>query len=347
MARVTIKDIAKRAGVSKTAVSFAFNDPSRLSEATVERILRVAEELGYAPHPVARSLSMRRTGVMGVLVPQDIATMLENPFFTQFLRGIGQVCLEEGVFVLLAAPIQGSLQSAVDRATVDGFVIIGLGARDPVMSFLQRRDTPFVLVDSEPLEGVPSVNVDDRAGGKAAMQYVLDQGHRRIAIVGFESGENGVWQHWRGTLRWRLEGYAEALATADLSPESPGVHVLECENNLEGGAEAFRRLWQMTPRPTAVVAMSDIIALGVLKAACEQGVEVPGQLSIVGYDDVPEAQLSIPSLTTVHQPSMEKGERAAEFLIRLLAGETVNEHLSLPTRLVMRDSVAAPPSSSV
>ena len=160
MGRVTMKDIAERAGVSKTAVSFAFNDPSRLSKATVEKILRVAEELGYAPHPVARSLSMRRTGAIGVLVPQDVATMLENPFFIQFLRGIGQVSLEEGVFVLLAAPVQGSLQDAVDRATVDGFVVIGLGAGDPVVDLLRRRDIPFVLVDSEPLDGVPGVNVD-------------------------------------------------------------------------------------------------------------------------------------------------------------------------------------------
>jgi DNA-binding LacI/PurR family transcriptional regulator len=344
VARVTIKDIARRAGVSKTAVSFAFNDPTRLSEATVEKILRVAEELGYAPHPVARSLSMRRTDVIGVLVPQDIATMLENPFFTQFLRGIGQVCLEEGVFVLLAAPVQGSLQNAVDRATVDGFVAMGLGAQDPVMELLQRRDIPFVLVDSEPLDGVPSVNVDDRVGARAVMQYVLGQGHRRLAILGFESGANGVWQHWSGTLQWRLEGYAEALTSTGLSPESPNVHILECENNLEGGEEAFRRLWEMSPRPTAVVAMSDIMALGILKAARDRGIEVPRQFSIVGYDDVPEAWCSIPPLTTVHQPSVRKGEQATELLVRLLAGEAVNEHITLPTKLVVRASVVAPPS---
>lgn len=344
MARVTIKDIAERAGVSKTAVSFAFNDPTRLSKATVEKILSVAEKLGYAPHPVARGLSMRRTDVIGVLVPQDIATVLENPFFTQFLRGIGQVCLEEGVFVLLAAPMQGSLQDAVDRATVDGFVVMGLGAQDPVMELLQRRDTSFVLVDSEPLDGVPSVNVDDRAGARALMQYVLDRGHRRIAILGFESGENGAWQRWRGTMRWRLEGYTDALATAGLSPESPDVHILEGENNLEGGAEAFRRLWEMTPRPTAVLAMSDIMAMGVLKTAQDAGVEVPRQLSIAGYDDVPEARFSTPPLTTVHQPSVKKGEQAVGLLVRLLAGEAVNEHITLPTRLVVRASVVVPPS---
>ncbi len=342
MGRVTIKDIAERAGVSKTAVSFAFNDPSRLSKATVEKILRVAEELGYAPHPVARSLSMRRTGAIGVLVPQDVATMLENPFFIQFLRGIGQVSLEEGVFVLLAAPVQGSLQDAVDRATVDGFVVMGLGAEDPVVNLLQRRGIPFVLVDSEPLDGVSGVNVDDRGGARAIMHYVLDRGHRRIAILGFESGENGVWQRWRGTMRWRMEGYVEALTAAGLSPESPDVHVLECENSLQGGAEAFRRLWAMSPRPTAAVAMSDIIALGILRAAWKEGVKVPQQLSVAGYDDVPEAELASPPLTTVHQPAVEKGERAAELLVRLLAGEAVNEHLILPTRLVIRASVAAP-----
>jgi len=342
MGRVTMKDIAKRAGVSKTAVSFAFNDPSRLSKATVEKILRVAEELGYAPHPVARSLSMRRTGVIGVLVPQDITTMLENPFFIQFLRGIGQVCLEEGVFVLLAPPIRGSLQVAVDRATVDGFVVMGLGTEDPVVDLLQRRRIPFVLVDSKPLDGVPGVNVDDRAGARAIMHYVLDRGHRRIVILGFESEEEGVWRRWWGTMRWRMEGYVDALTAVGLSPESPDVHILECENSLQGGVEAFERLWEMSPRPTAVVAMSDIIALGILRAAQEGGMKVPEQLSVAGYDDVPEAGLATPPLTTVHQPGVEKGEKAAELLVRLLAGEAVNDHLTLPTRLVVRASVAAP-----
>ena len=124
MARVTIEDIARHAGVSKTAVSFAFNDPGRLPEATVGKILRVAEELGYTPHPVARSLSKGRTGVIGVLVPQDIATVLENPFFIQMLRGIGRTCLEKEGSVLLAAPIRDSLQNTIDRAMVDGFVVV-------------------------------------------------------------------------------------------------------------------------------------------------------------------------------------------------------------------------------
>ena len=145
-------------------------------------------------------------------------------------------------------------------------------------------------------------------------------------------------------MRWRLEGYADALATAGLSPESPDVHILEGENNLEGGAEAFRRLWEITPRPTAVLAMSDIMAMGVLKTAQDAGVEVPRQLSIAGYDDVPEARFSTPPLTTVHQPSVKKGEQAVGLLVRLLAGVAVNEHITLPTRLVVRASVVVPPS---
>ncbi len=344
MARVTIKEIAERAGVSKTAVSFAFNDPSRLSQATAQRILQVARELGYAPHPIARSLSTRRTGVIGVLVPQDVATMLENPFFIHFLQGVGQACLEEGFFVLLAPPIQGSLRNAVDRAAVDGFVVMGLEAHDPVVELLRRRDTPFVTVDSKPLPDLPGVNVDDRSGARAVMQHVLDHGHRRIAILGFESGENGVWQRWKSTMKWRMEGYAEALATVGLSPDSPDICILECENTLEGGAQAFQRLWQHSPRPTAVVAMSDILALGVLEAARKHGVEIPAQLSIVGYDDVPEAQLATPPLTTVHQPSKDKGEQAATLLIRLLGGEEALEHVMLPTQLVVRASVAHPPN---
>src|SRR5574341_143408 len=139
MARVTIIDVAEHAGVSKTAVSFAFNDPSRLSEATVQKILAVAQELGYSPHPIARSLNTGRTGVLGLLLPQDIPTILENPFFTQFMRGIGRVCDEQGLSLMLVPPVKGSMLKAVNHAAVDGFVVIGLEPQDPVLAILRQR----------------------------------------------------------------------------------------------------------------------------------------------------------------------------------------------------------------
>ncbi len=341
--RVTIRDIARAAGVSKTAVSFAFNDPERLSRTTLEKILRVAEEMGYQPHPLARGLSTRRTGIVGVLIPQEPATVLENPFFIQFLQGISQVCSEEGLLTLLAPPLQGSLRQAVNQAVVDGFLVLGLDPDDPILRLLGQRQIPFVLVDSDPTPHVPSVNVSDREGARAAMAHLLELGHRRIAILAFES-RWGDWRRWTGTLARRLQGYAEALAAAGLSLESPQVRILEAENTLEGGAQAFQRLWSSAPRPTAVAAMSDVLALGVIQGAREAGVSVPGELSVVGFDDVPEALLATPPLTTVRQPSIEKGALAVELLIGHLngTGEGV-EHRLLPTELVVRGSTAPVP----
>lgn len=348
LARVTIADVAQRAGVSKTAVSFAFNDPSRLPSATVQRILAVAKELGYAPHPIARSLNTGRTGVLGLLLPQDIPTVLENPFFTQFMRGIGRACDEEGLSLMLVPPVKGSTQQAIDHAAVDGFVVIGLEPQDPVLAILRRRHMPFVMVDSEVSDDVPCVNVDDYAGAREAMLHVIACGHRRIAIVAFESGKEESSHDYTGTLRRRLAGYLDALATVGLSLSSPEVQLIECENSFEGGAQGFRRLREAAVPPTAVLAMSDIIALGLVRAAAAHGLQIPKDLSVVGFDDVPEAEWTAPPLTTVRQPIGDKGEQAARLLIDLLRGESTSTSRTLPVELVVRASVAPldPDSSS-
>ncbi|HJZ48388.1 MAG TPA: LacI family DNA-binding transcriptional regulator, partial [Roseiflexaceae bacterium] len=126
MPKVTISQIAKEAGVSKTAVSFAFNDPSQLSPNTVRHIREIAEQLGYTPDPIARSMTTRRTNALGLLLPQDIATALANPFYTQFIRGIGKVCGRVGLTLMLVPPLWGSMMKAIPHATVDGFVVVGL-----------------------------------------------------------------------------------------------------------------------------------------------------------------------------------------------------------------------------
>lgn len=344
MPRVTITDVAERAGLSKTAVSLAFNDPSRLPEATVRKILAVAKELGYAPHPIARSLNTGRTGVLGLLLPQDIPTVLENPFFTQFMRGIGRACDEEGLSLMLVPPVKGSMQLAIDHAAVDGFVVMGLEPEDPVVGILRQRHLPFVMVDGEPSADVPWVNVDDYAGAREAMAYAIEQGHRRVAIVAFDSGKEGRSSEYRGTLRRRLAGYLDGLASVGLSLDSPGVELLETENSLDGGSHAFERLWQSEMPPTVVLAMSDIIALGVLRTARARGLQVPLDVSIIGFDDIPEAEWATPPLTTVRQTITEKGEEAARLLVGVLRGERSNTSRVLPVELVIRSSVAPPAS---
>jgi DNA-binding LacI/PurR family transcriptional regulator len=343
MPRVTINDIAREAGVSKTAVSFAFNDPEQLAPATVQHIREIAERLGYSPDPVARSMTTKRTNALGLLLPQDIATALANPFYTQFIRGVGRVCGIAGMTLMLVPPLWGSRLKAIPHAAVDGFIVVGLEMERGEVQLLRRRNVPFVIVDSQAPPGVPSVNVDDRSGARAAMEYVLAKGHHRIGIVCIESGVPQLEEN-TGTIGERLAGYREALAAAGRSLNDPDIQCIEAPSSWEGGRAAFERLWSSARRPTAVVAMSDIIALGVMDAAQMHGVNLPDELSVIGFDDLPDAHFVQPALTTVQQPVEEKGQLAAELLVDALTNRVEAVHRVLPTTLIVRRSVAAPPA---
>jgi DNA-binding LacI/PurR family transcriptional regulator len=340
MAKVTISQIAKEAGVSKTAVSFAFNDPSQLAPNTVRHIREIAERMGYTPDPIARSMTTRRTNALGLLLPQDIATALANPFYTQFIRGIGHVCGQVGLTLMLVPPLWGSMLKAIPHATVDGFVVVGLEVDRGEIQLMRRRDVPFVMVDSEAPEDVPSVNVDDRSGAQAVMRHVLSKGHRQIALVCIESGKAGHVEEYTGTLAARLSGYRAALAEYGLSLDDPGIQLVEAPTSWEGGQAAFEQIWAAKQHPTAIVAMSDIIAIGVMDAAKAHRLHLPRDLSVAGFDDLPDARHMRPGLTTVRQPVEEKGRLAAEVLVAALQKEDgINHHL-LPTELVVRQSVA-------
>lgn len=336
MAKVTIAEIAKKAGVSKTSVSFAFNNPDRLAPATVERILKVAAELGYTPDPVARNLKKRRTGCIGLLVPQAIPVVARNPHTFDLIEGIGQVFEAAGRSLMIIPPHRGSLQRAVIRAAVDGFLTFGLEAEHEAMETLLNRDIPFVMIDSDPLPGVPCVNIDDQGGAYDAMRYVLAHGHRRVAILTIHRGDP---DEYRGSLKRRMDGYAAALAEVGLAVKRD-VPVVGCDADVQSGHRAFERLWRRQPRPTALVSMSDIAIIGVLQAARARGVAVPEELSLVGYDDILSSGLIVPPLTTIRQPVREKGRLAAQLLMDLIRDNPIAEpEIVLPTEFVERESV--------
>jgi len=184
MTRVTISDVAMAAGVSKTAVSFAFNNPEKLGHATVERVLQVADGLGYAPHPAARALSLRRSGTIGVLIPQRLSTVFANAFLSELLQGLGELCEKHDLSVLLVPPLDGSLEGAIRAASVDGFVSLGLSSNDRALETLERLGIPTVLVDADGSANHPTVNVDDAGGAEAAARHLLKLGHRDIAVIG-------------------------------------------------------------------------------------------------------------------------------------------------------------------
>lgn len=343
---VTIADIAVTAGVSKAAVSYAFNNPDRLAESTVRRIRETAEQLGYTPNPLARSMSLGRTRTVGVLVPQPLEDILVNPYFAVFLGGVAATVGEAGYSILLVPPDKGSVERAIGNAAVDGFLTLGLEGFRPTMHVLERRRLPYVMVDSEPMEQVACINVDDEGGAYAAVEVVLRAGHRRIALLGIRSPQRGRWKDYTGTLQRRVTGYRRALESYGLKLGVGSVRLVECDVSEAGGRMATRRLLSQRHPPTAVVAMSDLIAIGAIEEAHERGLRLPDDLSFVGFDDIPQARWVRPGLTTIRQPSHDKGRLAAGLLLDLLAGSTPPTHTTLATELVTRGSVGPAPDHS-
>jgi DNA-binding LacI/PurR family transcriptional regulator len=335
--RITIADVASAAGVSKTAVSFAFNNPEKLGQATLERVLGVASDMGYTPHPAARALSMRRSGTIGLLMPQRLATVFANPFLSELIQGLGEICEEHDLTLLLVPPLDGSLEGAIRQASVDGFISLGLGPEDRAFDVLDRIGIPTVVVDSESTPAHPAVNVDDMGGARAAAEHLLELGHVQLAIIVLPTARSHVGH--TPTAAQRLAGYLSAIDRAGV--ESPVI--VTAGISVAAGSRAFESLPKGRRRPTGVLAMSDMVAIGVIAAAQSAGLRVPGDVSVIGYDDIPMAAWTNPPLTTVHQPIAEKGRIAARLLIQRLKGKAVVAPSPLTTRLVVRSSAGPPP----
>lgn len=343
--RPTIRDIAARAGVSKTTVSFALNDPSRISEETCRKVLKVVNELGYVPDPVARTLTTKRLGALGLLLPQPMAEALRNPYLWEVIRGIGEVCEEHELSLAMLPPIRGKVIEAARRAFVDGLITIGVGPDHEVVDLIERRNIPFVTIDGETTESTINIGIDDASAACSLMRCALSFGHRRIAILALRPETlNLPEKRFSLVSDRRLAGFSKALGEAGLGMDDPGIEVVPVECSPEGGYEAtLGILSRAGATPTAILAMADVVALGVYDACRKLGICIPGDLSVAGFDDIPGAAFADPGLTTVRQPGVGKGAAAADLVIRLLAGEAAT-HATLDTELVMRRSVTVPRS---
>src|ERR1700724_301968 len=271
--RVTIADVAGAAGGA--------HDPEKLGQATVERVLQVAHDLGYTPHPAARALSMRRSGTIGILIPQRLSIVFANQFLSELFQGLGEIVEEHDLSLLLVPPVDGSLEGALRQASVDGFISLGLSPDDEALETLDRIGIPTVLIDSEASPEHPAVNVDDAGGAEAAARHLLELGHRELAIIMLPPTRSQAGP--TPTAARRLAGYQAALAAFD----APAPYTVTAGATMAAGARAFESFPKGKRRPTAVLAMSDMVAIGVLGAADAAGLKVPGDLSVVGCDDLP------------------------------------------------------------
>lgn len=361
--RPTLDTVAAAAGVSRMTVSNAYNRPDQLSAATRDRILEVAGSLGYAgPNPTAASLRLQRTGTVGVVLTDRLPYAFTDPGMVRILHGLASELSEAGLALLLVPESgsggqgesglgnggqgegrlgEGRLGEAglLRRAMVDALILCSLSPDDPAVAVARERNVPLVTIGNPRLSGVPTVRVDNRTSAALAAPHLQQLGHQRYAVLTARSGAGA--NEIRPAFQARPEGFREALVGID--PAS----VLLCaasENSREAGAEAVQAMLRLptAKRPTALFAVTDILALGAMDAARQAGIDVPRQLSVVGYDDVPEAVTSHPPLTTVHQDLFEQGRVAARLVIRKLAGESVRAP-RMRAELIVRASTAKPP----
>ncbi len=344
--RATIKDIAERAKVSKTTVSFALNNPGRISRETRDRILAIVDELGYVPNPLARTLTTKRLGALGLLLPQPISEVMNNPHICDVISGIGEECDRQEISLTMLPPVRGRIIEAARRAFVDAIVTIGVGPDHEVIEFFNNRHIPFVTIDGEDTSSTVNVGIKDDLAAYDLMSYILGLGHRKIAVIKLKPDAKTVAELNRSVvLEKRLEGFTRALEEFGLELGQGTVGMMEAEGSIEGGRRAGTELFDSSSMPTAVVAMADIVALGVYTAAREKKIAIPEGLSLAGFDDIAESRHVQPALTTIRQPSREKGRTAAAMVMLILEGGNPT-HVNFPYSLEIRGSTARLPLSN-
>ena len=352
--RITFKDIAKELGVAVSTVSNAYNRPSQLSAELREKVLETAKRLGYSgPNPAARGLRRGETGVIGLVYPDRLSYTFTDPAAALFVQGVAQEVERHGLSLLLIGSHSlGKEPSPAAKANVDGFVVHCFAESDPLFTEVLARDLPSVLVDNPRVTQWPIVEVADERGAFSAAKHLLELGHRQLGIVSLEfdteaegklASPKRQAQASYGPTRARLAGYRRAVESVGIAWRDVPVYE-SFENNQTEGAKATAALLSQSPHPTAILAMSDQLALGVLHYAKENGIRVPEDLSVVGYDDSLPFQ-GTPGLTTVHQPHLQKGRVAAQSLIARLQGQEA-ESVTLETHLVVRDSTAQVPGEA-
>lgn len=300
--------------------------------------MQAVSELGYAPNFGARALAAKRTNTFGAIIPT-----MENAIFARGLQAFQDELRDNGVTLLVASSSyspereEEQIRSLIARGA-DALLLIGQDRTAKSYAFLEKRKIPFVVAWAFDRTATRlSVGFDNRLAMKALADVVLEMGHRQIGVITADRDGND-------RARGRFEGICEAMQNHGLDPATLAVQ--ETNYSIEQGAEAFSRLMELRPRPTAVLCGNDVFAAGALVQARKMGLKVPEDVSITGFDDIELAEIVVPALTTVHVPHRDMGRRAAQKLVSLSAGEDPGPSVELPTTLQWRDSLGPAPHRS-
>ena len=330
----TLKDVARVAGVSTATVSRCLNSPELVSESTRERILATVKDLRYAPNFGARALAAKRTNTYGAVIPT-----MDNAIFARGVQAFQEVLVDNGATLLVASSSydlkieEEQIRTIVARGA-DGLLLIGKDHDPETFSFLRERGTPFILawtISQDPEQAC--IGFDNAEASRLLARKAIGLGHRDIGYISAYTAQND-------RARDRMTGARRALEECGIDPAS--MPVIETKYSFRRGREAFRSMMQMPIRPSLVMCGNDVLAVGAVQAAREMGIDVPGDVSITGFDDIDIATVVSPALTTVHVPHRRMGAQAAEMLLDQVRKGAKPKQIDLETRIVEGDSLAAP-----
>jgi len=339
----TLKDIAEKVGKSITTVSRALHGYDDVSPETIALVKQVADEIGYTPNILAQRLQKRRTDTIGFILP-TFGPRFSDPFFSEFLAGIGNTSARLGYDLLVSTRSPGeeelvSYRDKVQGYQVDGFVIVRTRRRDERIEYLSEADFPFVAFGrTDSLTGYPFVDEDSAFGMRLLAHHLIDLGHTNIAFIA--APNHLMFTHYR------LKGFQEGLEEKGLHLDS--FKIVTGDLTQRSGFSQAMHLLELPDPPTAIAACNDLMALGAISAAQERGLVVGKDIAITGFDNIPLAEFCHPPLTTVHQPIYQIGEMVCEMLIKRVRGENIEEEQILLTpSLIVRQSSGGRPANSL
>ena len=329
----TLDDVARVAGVSTATVSRCLNAPDRVVEATRRRVMAAVAQLDYTPNFAARVMAAKRTFTIGAIIPT-----MENAIFARGLQAFQEELHARGYTLLVSSSAykpeveEEQIRTLVARGA-DGLLLIGHDRAPQILDYLERQQVPVLVAWSFMADArAASVGFSNREAMRGLAARVIALGHRRIAMIsGVSAGNDRAEQ--------RIAGLRDALAEAGLDPG--GLPVIETRYGVENGAEAFAALMAAETRPTVVLCGNDVLAVGALDMAHRMGLDVPGDVSVTGFDDIELARIVRPALTTVHVPHRDMGREAARELVEMVEGKRPGRSLRLETTIVERASLAA------
>ena len=336
MSSPTLNDVAKLARVSTATVSRCLNNPSQVSEAKREMVMRAVRELDYAPNFGARALAAKRTNTFGAIIPT-----MENAIFARGLQAFQEELGRHGVTLLVASSSYSpELEETQIRALVargaDALLLIGHDRTDGSYSFLEHHQVPYVVAWTyNETQLRRSIGFDNRKAMADLTDQVLDLGHKSIAFVTAPRTGND-------RARERFEGVQAAMQKRGLAADA--LRIVETPYSIQNGAEAFKSLMETTSRPTAVICGNDVLAAGAITMAAKLGIKVPEDVSITGFDDIEVAEIVSPGLTTIHVPHRKMGRGAAKLLIDMRNGQVETRSIKLDVDLMWRGSLGPVPA---